>query len=1037
MNQLRTRNQGRLIAGVVGTLSALLLSAGAGRAAGKVEFNRDIRPILSENCYLCHGPDKSNRKAKMRLDERASALDKLAIVPGKPDESELVARVFHSEPTKVMPPPKTNKKLSAAQKELLKRWIAEGAEYQPHWAYIAPRRPAVPAVKQAGWVRNPVDSFVLSALEAKDLKPSPEADRRTLLRRLSLDLVGLPPTPAEVQAFLNDADPRAYERQVDRLLDSPHFGERMAVPWLDLVRFSDTVGYHGDQNQHIFPYRDYVIEAFNRNKPFDRFTTEQLAGDLLPNPTAEQLVASGFNRLNMMTREGGAQPKEYLAKYAADRVRTVATTWLGSTMGCAECHDHKFDPFSTKDFYSLAAFFGDVRQWGVYSDYGYTPNPDLRGWTNDHPFPPEIEVASRYLQRRQEHFRQRVKEACAAAGSRLAVDAKQTAAFEQWAKTSLAFLKEAPDGWVNPPATTATKAEVVPQPDGSLLLTGKVKRGDTQKFPLKPAPGWVAALRLEVLPHAKHQGKVVRGGPDSTLIQLSASVKAAKAGRETRLAFAHADADFKEPRYVNGSALLGVKEGWRTSAQHKQARQTSVWVLDRPVLLAAGDELIVTVKSDNIGCVRLSLSPFADEDLRWAGANASLKEALAAAPETRSPAQAERLHTAYLLGTAWDAEALAQVRAMQKEVLECRDGKAHSMITQAWEPRPTRVLPRGNWLDESGPVVLPAVPHFLPQPANPTGRRLTRFDLARWLTAPENPLTARVFMNRLWKQFFGTGISGVMEDVGAQGEWPSHPELLDWLAVEFRESGWDVKRMVKLLVMSAAYRQDGRLRPELRELDPNNRLLASQSPRRLDAEFVRDNALAVAGLLNLDIGGPSARPYQPAGYYANLQFPDRTYVAQTDDRQYRRGVYTHWQRTFLHPVLANFDAPSREECTASRTTANTPQQALTLLNDPSFVEAARVLAQKVLACAARSDAERIDFLYQTALSRPARDREKQSLAAFLAVQRGTYQSDPGAARKLVRVGLAPVPAGVNESELAAWTTVCRVVLNLHESITRY
>src|SRR6266446_4845726 len=369
-------------------------------ATNEIQFNRDIRPILSESCYSCHGPDKNQRKAKLRLDVREVAIEREAIVPGKPDQSKVVEHIFATDPDEIMPPPKSRKKLTVAQKELLKRWIAAGAAYEPHWAYIKPQRPESPPTKTPHWVSNPIDAFVLNTLETKKIRPSPEADKRTLLRRLSLDLIGLPPTPAEVSAYLADSSPKAYERQVDHLLASPHFGERMAVPWLDVVRYADTVGYHGDQNVNVFPYRDYVVDAFNRNKPFDRFTLEQIAGDLLPNASTEARVATAFNRLNMMTREGGAQPKEYLAKYAGDRVRTISMAWLGSTMGCCECHSHKFDPFTIKDFYAFEAFFADVKQWGVYMDYDYTPNPDLKGWSNDHPFPPEIEVESAYLRRR-------------------------------------------------------------------------------------------------------------------------------------------------------------------------------------------------------------------------------------------------------------------------------------------------------------------------------------------------------------------------------------------------------------------------------------------------------------------------------------------------------------------------------------------------------------------------------------------------------------------------------------------------------------
>jgi hypothetical protein len=1034
----------------------VLLATGSARSAGTVEFNRDIRPILSENCYFCHGPDKKHRDSGLRLDIRDEAVAKEAIVPGKPEESELIERINSDDEFERMPPKKSTKRLTTAQKELLQRWIAEGAEYQPHWAYVVPERPAVPAVKARDRVRNPVDAFVLKTLEAKKLAPAPEADRRTLVRRLSLDLTGLPPTPLEVAAFLDDTDPRAYERLVDRLLDSPHYGERMAVPWLDLVRFTDTVGYHGDQNQRIFPYRDYVIAAFNDNKPFDEFTIEQLAGDLLPDPTVDQLVATGFNRLNMMTREGGAQPKEYLAKYAADRVRTVATTWLGATLGCAECHDHKFDPFTTRDFYRLEAFFADVKQWGVYSDYGYTPNPELKGWNNDYPFPPEIEVGSPYLVRRQKKLEAQIQQLFAATAATVDPDA-----LAAWTRDCVAFLDVAPSGWAfapieveaapgpAPKAKAARKKatasptdrpaveEILPQDDRSLLLAGKAGR---YRFRMEPVPGWLAAIRLEVLPHAEHRGKITRDGSASTLIQLSAALRRAGTGKETPLAIAQADADHKDPRYASTAEIIGVRSGWKTSSRHPDAPQTSVWWLDRPIRLAEGDEVVVTVKSDNAGCVRLALSPFGAEDPRRTEVDPSLIEALRSAAADRTPRQTARLQAAYLLGTGHDAAALAKLRALQTERLECRDARVFTQITQAREPLVTRVLPRGNWQDESGAVVTPGVPEFLSPPSSgESERRLTRLDLARWIVARDNPLTARVFMNRLWKQFFGNGLSGVLDDVGAQGEWPTHPELLDWLAVEFRDHGWDIKRMVKILAMSATYRQESRQRPQLREIDAGNRLLAQQSPRRLEAEFVRDNALAIAGLLCDDVGGPSVHPYQPADYYENLQFPDRDYSADRDDREYRRGVYMHWQRTFLHPMLANFDAPSREECTAVRTVANTPQQALTLLNDPTFVEAARVLAATLLALPCDSDADRLDVLYTRALGRPARAVERTSLLAFLDRMRRTYHDSPEDAAKLLKVGFTPPPASLagKETEAAAWTSVCRVVLNLQETITRY
>jgi hypothetical protein len=1033
----------------------LTLAVSARAAAPALGYNRDVRPILSDNCFACHGPDKGNRKAKLRLDIREDALAKEAFVPGKPDESELVKRLFTTNEDDVMPPADSHKKLSTAQKEILKRWVAEGAVYEPHWSFIAPKRPAVPSkfkVQSSRFkVQNPIDAFILATLEAKNIQPSPEADRATLLRRVSLDLTGLPPTPEEVAAFVKDKSSKAYEKQVDRLLASPHFGERMAVPWLDIVRFADTVGYHGDQNVNVFPYRDYVINAFNANKPFDQFTIEQLAGDLLPNNTVEQRVATGFNRLNMMTREGGAQPKEYLAKYGADRARTVGMAWMGLTVGCAECHDHKFDPFTAKDFYSLKAYFADVRQWGVYSDYKYTPNPDLKGWDNDHPFPPEEVVESPYLKRRIEKLNGQIQEL-----AKTTAEKTDKAQRDAWEKSTKAMLAKHRDGWIVPaafplvtnvvvvtnklkltnmvaategkPAATNVTTQVstrtnttvltnfVVQADGSLLYGGK---GDGYPIPLRLEAGSVAALRLELIPHTKRSNTIFRGKTTSATIQLSATLRRAGTKKETKLTFYHADADHKEPRYANGYEIIGIKDSWKVARDHAKEKQTGVWLLDPPVTVADGDVLTVTLKTNVIGNLRLSVSPFA--------------QGIAAKPETRNP----KSEVAWLASTAADTNAFTEYKKLHREIQECRGGKSPTLVTVAWTPEPVRVLPRGNWLSDDGELVQPEPPHFLPQPARTETNRQSRLDLARWLVSRENPLTARVAVNRLWKQFFGAALATPVDDLGLQGEPPTHPELLDWLAVEFRDKNWDVKHLVRLLVTSSTYKQSSRLRPELRDLDPNNRWLASQNPRRLEAEFVRDNALAISGLLNNEIGGPSAHPYQPADYYVNLQFPDRDYYASQDDRQYRRGVYAHWQRTFLQPMLANFDAPSREECTALRPISNTPQQALTLLNDPSFVEAARVLAQKLMASPAKSDDARIGLAYQRALGRNAKPTELASLKKFLAAQREHLQNDADEPVKLQKVGLAATPKEADAVELAAWTSVCRVVLNLHETITIY
>jgi hypothetical protein len=1060
-------------------LTLILVLAGMhARAEGKLRFNRDIRPLMSDTCFHCHGPDKNARKAGLRLDIREEALKpaksgELPIVPGKPGESEIIRRLFAEDKDDLMPPEEAHKTFTPAQKETFKRWVAEGAEYEPHWAYTPLVKPAVPKLQNTKYkIQNPIDAFIAEKLAEKQITPSATTDPRTLLRRLSLDLTGLPPTPEEMQSFLNDPSPKAYEKQVERLLRSPHYGERMAVWWLDVARFADTVGFHGDQNQRIFPYRDYVIDSFNRNKPFDRFTLEQIAGDLLETKNQEQrtanLVATGFNRLNMVTREGGAQPKEYLAKYGAERVRTVGGAFLGATLGCCECHDHKFDPFTARDFYSMQAFFADVKQWGYYADAGYSPNPELKGFGNEHPFPPEIEVESAYLKERAARIRSEMKRIATSAYD---ADANASTEFEQWKKDSRAFIKANPTGWATPvpgvklakmtpvAAKGAPKAEAKAakaavksqakspkddkpvaatafkvEPDGRVLFTGKT--GDNATITLAPFTGWVSAIRVELLPDASHQGGIVRGGAKaSAALKLSASLLKQNAKQPQPLPLRHADADLKLARYSDGAEIIGIRDAWVTSAANWNQPHTAVCVLGTPVKLAAGDAVRLEIAGNTAGCVRVSLSPFAPLDPRDDAGFARLKSVLKKSGAGRD----EMLLESYLTGTGWSEAALKEYAARYDKLLECRDGKAWTMVTQSVpQPLTVRILPRGNFMDESGATVDPAPPEFLSGPARPAaGHRLTRLDLAQWLCSRENPLTPRAQMNRLWKQFFGNGLSIVVDDLGAQGEPPSHPELLDWIAAEFRDSGWDIKHMIRLFVMSGTYRQSSSLRKELKDIDPNNRLLASQNPRRLDAEFVRDNALFVAGLLNPDIGGPSVKPYQPAGYYANLQFPNRDYVADTDDRQWRRGVYMHWQRTFLQPMLANFDAPMRDECTANRPLSNTPQQALTLLNDPTFVEAARVFARRLLDETAAGDEGRIDRAFERTAGRPARDKEKSSLLAFLKSQREAYRRDSSDADKIIRIGYAPVGEEQDRAELAAWTSLCRVLLNLQETITRY
>jgi hypothetical protein len=1035
------------------TLVCSFVAAGLLAADGPpepVRFNRDIRPLMSDTCFHCHGFDPKSRKGGLRLDIREEALKagksgEIAIVPGKPDQSEIIKRIFSKDAEDVMPEKEAHKTLSAAQKELFRRWVAEGAVYEPHWAYKPLELPAIPALPAGG--KNPIDAFVGAKLAEKKVSPSAEASKERLLRRASLDLTGLPPTPAETAAFLADRSPDAYEKQVDRLLASPAFGERMAVWWLDVARFADTVGYHGDQNQRIFPYRDYVINAFNTNKPFDVFTREQLAGDLLPNPTEEQLVASGYNRLNMMTREGGAQVKEYLAKYGAERVRSVSNAWLGSTFGCAECHDHKFDPIKSADFYALQAFFADVKQWGVYADYNYTPEPELKGVGNDHPFYPEVRSKNAYLSKKDAEFRAQL----ASFYEKTFAESKDPSDFAAWQKDIASFLAEHPTGLVSPagtfflkaaPATapakmavkntdaataakkpSAKKGAAAPTPvafaAGALIKMPKgVAKGEDFAITLNTSPTPIASVRIDI-----PKGSLPAGS--AATINARFGVVDAK-GKERPVAFHLADATHREPRYNSSFELTDINAGW--SLKMPNADVHAVWLLDTPVTLKPDEKFVIHFDSNAALTHKASVSPLSHDD----PLKVTAPETLATLKESRMSADSLAV---YLNSRGTDRARLTAIRALTTTIRRQYDGYAWSMVTQAAKPLTVRVLPRGNFLDETGPVVLPTTPSFLPGlRTSSEQKRLTRLDLADWINSKDNPITARTVMNRLWQIFHGTGLSAGLDDLGSQGELPSHPELLEWLSLEFRDKGWDVKKMIRLMVTSRTYRQSSSLRPELKEADPNNRLLASQNPRRLDAEFVRDNALFVAGLLNTsDVGGPSVKPYQPEGYYEPMQFPNRTYVASKDSDQWRRGLYMHWQRMYLHPMLINFDAPSRDECTALRNYSNTPQQALTLLNDPTFVEAARAMAARLLAL---PSGDRLSHGFRLAMGRDIKKTERPSLEKLVAEQTAYYKSNPSEAAKLIKVGFSQSVAD-DPAELAAWTQACRVLLNSHEAITRY
>jgi mono/diheme cytochrome c family protein len=1015
--------------------ACLVLTLGSAAAAAQpaavpaIDFNRDVRPILAENCFACHGSDANKRMAGLRLDKvdalRPLPSGRTAIVAGKPDASALFHRITAPNAL-VMPPQSTGKKLTRQQIETLRRWIEQGGQYAGHWAYIRPRRVPLPAVQNVGWPLNPIDRFILARLERERLQPSPGANRPTLIRRLSLDLLGLPPRPEEVQAFVADRRPGAYERLVDRLLASPHYGERMAQYWLDLVRYADTVGYHGDQDVTVWPYRDYVIDAFNENKRFDVFTREQLAGDLLPNAGTEQRVASGYNRLGMMSAEGGVQDKEYRAKYASERVRNASVVWLGQTLGCAECHDHKFDPLTAKDFYQFAAFFADLKEQGFYADGFGSGN-----WGPSMRLPTDSQKAQ--LSRLDAEIETAKKDLSAITHDSLA---ESRARWEAAVKAADASKQPV---WTQVTPTSALSSggsTMTVEPEGVVFVSGKLPTWDTYTITI-PAPlDRIVALRLEALGDERLPGNgVARAGYYPVLSEIEVAVHQGTAGTQpVKLR------DLRVSGELEGfPALAAIDARPETGWAQMHGAPLAVLRLAEPVQGGAETRLVVRIRHETrprlaIGKFRLSLTGFDWADLNAGGVPEDVLKALRKGADQRTPAEQETIAGHYRTLALELTEKRARLAHLEAERSLLLGEIPQTLITETVEPRVMRVLPRGNWMDDSGEIVQPGVPQLFPR--IPKAGRATRLDLAQWIASPQNPLAARVFTNRLWKLYLGVGLAKNLDDFGVQGEAPVHPDLLDWLATEFLRSGWDVKHMVRLIVTSRTYRQSSKARPDLQQRDPYNRLYARQSPLRLDAEFVRDVALAAGGLLAEKVGGRSVRPYQPAGYLAALNFPRREWSADVGEELYRRGLYMHWQRTFLHPALVAFDAPTREECTANRTVSNTPMQALVLLNDPVFVEAARALAGRIIRQGGTGFDDRLRFAFQITVSRTPSSQEAGILRQLYQSRRARYSADRAAAERLVSVGEAPVPRDLDAIELAAWTSVARALLNMHETITR-
>ena len=876
---------------------ALIAAQAIVAGAADVDFNRDVRPLLSDRCFACHGPAENHRKADLRLDLRTAATQasghrRAAIIPGDPDSSPLIQRVTNHDEDERMPPDE-EKYLTAAEVDVFRNWIRQGASYEKHWAFLPPSGRVTPEDSRT---TNPVDGFVRKRLLAKGIAPALRASASEILRRMSLDIIGLPPSLSEQEHFAADwsllGSEEAVSMLADRLLASPHFGERMAIYWLDLVRYADTRGFSPDEHQPITPYRDYVVDAFNNNVSFDRFTAEQLAGDLLPDATQRTQVGSGYNRLLRTFQTDAGQPAEFFARYAADRVRNVSSVWLGLTMGCAECHDHKYDPLTQQDFYSLAVFFSDVEE-------------NATGLLSAEPLP----------------------------GPR---DAIQLASLNKSIPKLEARLKGAParnySEWLR--IVRAADFKGLPEPIADLLKRPLANRSVEQNL----------TVRYFYL---------------------------------NRKRFNDATLDTWEDQ-IRKLGYRGVPEKVRQALKISRAERS-------------GDE-------------RTKLQDFYSN---W------LKNQADYAPDISVQDQ------------------IKEEKSARKRIL---DASRKTLVTKSVMPREVRMLERGNWQVPTGPPLAAMIPAVLGKLSDEAPNRL---DLARWLTGPDNPLVARVFVNRVWMLLFGEGIVGTPDDFGRQGEYPSHPELLDWLATDFVDSGWNVKRLFKRIVTSETYLcSSARAANFPIEIDPDNRLLSHQNRFVLMAELIRDNALMVGGLLDERFGGFSALPYQPEGYWIhmNSEFPRE--IAKEQGSIYRRGLYTYWCRSFLHPSLLAFGAPARDECVVERVRSNTPQQALVLLNDTAYVEAARNFAERVLREAAADTNKRIEFIWRTALARNPKSYEIELARTLFRSHRSQLENDAAAIEHILKVGETKPDLALDRLELAAWTSVTRVVMNLHEFITR-
>ena len=1028
-----------------------------------ISFNRDILPILSNNCFACHGPDEKKRETKFHFDTKEGAFAKPGVIePGNAAESLLIEMITHPDPNERMPPADSGHALTDRQIELLRRWIDEGAKWDTHWAFTAPVRAEPPAVRQTGWARNPIDQFILSRLEREGLKPSAEADKVTLLRRVTYDLTGLPPTPAEVDSFLADRAPDAYERRVDALLQSPRYGERMAMPWLDAARYADTHGYHIDSLRGMWPWRDWVINAFNRNLPFDQFTIEQLAGDLLPNATREQKVASGFNRNHMINFEGGAIADEYQVEYVVDRVEATSTAFMGLTMGCARCHTHKYDPITHKEFYQFFAFFNSVPERGLDGRTG-----------NAVPF---LLLPSAAQQAKLDELDAAIKakEATLADVAVAPVQAEWERSFADKLapidRDGLVAHYELDGNFSDISGRYQHGRTVIGDPtfdagqigravtfDGDTEVTfgnvGSFDRGDRFSLAvwLRGRGNQPMSVFQKIDDANRRRGYewrlddivlvgIQRWAARMT-IALASDTPASRIEIRTRERLRlgdwyHVALTYDGSGKASGLFLYIDGKLFETDV----IKNTLAGPIGTEAALRLGSKTLGLPFVGQIDDLRLYNRTLTPEQIEQIALHYQPRVVLSGVTGKRSKEEAEEVREYFLTYAAPEAlrTAHAELKTLRAERLEYEKGIPSAMVmSETAKPRETFVLARGDYRNHTEKVE-PGVPAMLPPLAKDAPR--TRLTLARWLVDPAHPLTARVAVNRFWQMYFGFGIVKTQEDFGVQGEPPVHPELLDWLATEFIRTKWDVRAMQRLIVTSATYRQASNVTPASLEKDPDNRLLARGPRMRLPAEMIRDTALAASGLLNGEIGGPSVLPYQPKGLWEEMAFGEgfsaQSYEQSHGKDLYRRGMYTFWKRTVPPASMATFDAPDREKCTARRALTNTPLQALVLMNDPTYVEASRALAQRTLLEGGRDEKQRVEYAFRLATARKPTGKEAGVLRHLLKARLSEFQKDRGSAMKLLGVGESARDTRLDPSELAAWTTVASAILNLDETITK-